>query len=715
MRLPPKKTDRVYRNCPKAHGCCQRAVARAGYVLFLCLSGSAAPAAPGLQAPAGSNILSVEELRSIVSREGSTIQSFRIEGVVCAAVQGRNLLVLQDKSGGVLLEVPTLDPTIRAGERVVVTVNNCALARTQYGVQLGAGPVVNNDGHHGAMVKSGRVFLEAGWQPIRVTWFNGSGPSALQVDYEGPDTPRHKIPSSALWRRATASTNTEDFQPGLHFTAYTGNWLYTLPDYPHLTAVAQGVATNFNLSYSARDENAALAFDGYLKISSSGIYNFYLTSDDGSYLYAGNPSARCEVNVLESGDVPKPRDFTGAVAGGNDHLWIGLEGEVIFVGYNDQGLELELACKGERVQLALVEGARILSTNLLHHRVRAVGILESLPDPEQRMKARVIVPSLDQLEIHDPMEPKPADMTTGKILTTAQEVRHLSHAEAARSLPAKIRGVVTWSWPLNLILQDATGGVYIHYTADAWAAQPRVGELWEIEGTTDPGDFSPVIHAQKALFQGNAALPEPIRPNRDQLLNGSLDAEYVELRGALTEITPVALTLLTSEGKIKILTKDDRPLPHLPPLPANRSSFLDSIVRIRGCLTAVWWGMPTRQVQAGEIFLSPGTVEVEEFAPLDPFALPTRRTSDLLKFDPDASSLQRSKVEGQVLFARPGEYLRAGPHGRSPTADRAGTAFAAGRSGGSGGVSAIGRTFTDSPGSSGPQNREPTPAGSGLD
>ncbi len=150
-------------------------------------------------------------------------------------------------------------------------------------------------------------------------------------------------------------------------------------------------------------------------------------------------------------------------------------------------------------------------------------------------------------------------------------------------------------------------------------------------------------------------MPEPIRPTWDQLLNGSLDAEYVELRGALTEITPEMLTLLTSDGKIRIVSKDHRPLPYLPPLPENKSSFVDSIVRIRGCLTAAW-NMHTRQVQAGEIFLSPGTVEVEEFAPVDPFALPTRKTLDLLWFDPGASSLQRSKVEGQVVFARPGEY-----------------------------------------------------------
>ncbi len=191
MLLPSQKPDRLYRACCQVLRCCRLTVARAaGFVVFLCLFGMAALAAPGgLQAPADSNVLSVDELRNIVSRDGSTIQSLRLEGVVCAVARGRNLLVLQDSSGTVLLEAPVLDETVRAGERVAVTMKNCALTRTQNGVRLGAGPVVNNDGHHGAVVKSGRVFLEAGQQPIRVTWFNGLNPSALKVEYRRPRRP----------------------------------------------------------------------------------------------------------------------------------------------------------------------------------------------------------------------------------------------------------------------------------------------------------------------------------------------------------------------------------------------------------------------------------------------------------------------------------------------------------------------------------------------
>jgi signal transduction histidine kinase len=631
--------------------------ARASCGLWLCLSAMVASAtAADPPAAGGSNLLSLAELRRTVSQQARTIQTFRIEGVVCAVVRDQKLLALQDASACVLLEVPALDETIQVGERVAVRANHCALTRSRFVIQLGTAPVVNNDGHHAAVVKTGQVFLETGWQPIRVTWFNGFGSSALQVEYEGPDIRRQRIPSGALWRKSAGGGAPVNFQPGLEFDAYAGDWFFTVPDFRRMTPVAQGVATNFSLQYSVRPENAALAFNGYLRTSNAGTYTFYLSSDDGGYLYVGNPGASCELTALGQNTVPTPRRFAEALANDDDHLWTELEGEVTFAAPNEQELDLELAVNGERVQLAVVEGASLFSRNLLHRRFRAAGILEELPDLGQRPRARLIVPGPDQLEMRpSATETRSLGPATNKVLTTVEEIRHLTPAQAGLRLQAKIRGVVIWSSPLAFVLQDATAGVYSRYAASEWAEQPRVGESWEIEGTTDPGDFSPVLLGLKGKFMGNAALPEPIRPTWDQLLNGSLDAEYVELRGALTEISPTEMTLLTSEGEIKIRITDDHPLPYLPAAHPRNRSYVDSIVRIRGCLTARW-DKPTRQVRAGEISLSPGLVQIEEFAPPDPFELPTRKTADLLWFDPSASTLQRTKIKGQIVFARPGEY-----------------------------------------------------------
>lgn len=60
-----------------------------------------------------------------------------------------------------------------------------------------------------------------------------------------------------------------------------------LPDFSQLTPVATGTAQNVDLAVRKQQENYALRFTGYIDIPQSGVYTFYLTSDDGSSLHVG--------------------------------------------------------------------------------------------------------------------------------------------------------------------------------------------------------------------------------------------------------------------------------------------------------------------------------------------------------------------------------------------------------------------------------------------
>ncbi len=611
--------------------------------------------------PAVTNIIGVSELRQMVSQHARTIESFVVEGMVCAVNRDASLLAIQDDSTGVIIEAPGLNESLRPGDRIRVTARDCAVTRAQFGIRLGTAPVVNNDGHHGALFKSGHVFLEAGMQPIRVTWFNGVNLSALKVEYEGPGVARRSIPSEALWRKHEAAEVLRPFAPGLDFATYTGNWSATLPDFPNLEPVSRGIATNFDLHYSVRPENSGLIFSGYLQVAAPGIYTFHVESDDGAYLHAGDPSALCKIVVLDHAQSPVPRAVDTALSGCLIGSWTELEGELLFAGQQGRNVELELIGKGgERVQATILESSSVSFAQMLHRRCRVVGILEALPKAEHNLKARLIVPGPSQVTMPDVTSEPTTNQVDENSLTSAQAIRHLTRNEAARGLPAVIKGVVIWSSYEACVLKDATGGVYIEHTAGDWVQQPVVGQLWEIAGTTDPGGFSPVIKAQRAAFLGTGAMPEPIHPTGEQLLNGSLDAEYVELRGVLTEVSDQRLTLLTAEGKVSILHKHDWPLPHLPA--PSTGGLTGSIVRLRGCLMARVFS--SRSEVGITLYLSPAAVEFEEFAPLDPFALPTKGVADLLRFDASAGALQRTKVRGCIIFAQGDSYcLQDGPSG----------------------------------------------------
>ena len=137
-------------------------------------------------------------------------------------------------------------------------------------------------------------------------------------------------------------------------------------------------------------------------------------------------------------------------------------------------------------------------------------------------------------------------------------------------------------------------------------------------------------------------------------MNGSLDSEFVEIHGVVTALSDTEMTLLTPEGKVTVKGDDERPLPQVSPAALVGGSLVGNVVRMRGCFTANY-NLATGQEIGGTFNLYPAVVEVEERTSLDPFSLATGKASDLLRFDAGASSLQRVKLAGQVIYTRANE------------------------------------------------------------
>src|SRR5579859_5586288 len=81
------------------------------------------------------------------------------------------------------------------------------------------------------------------------------------------------------------------------------------------------------------------------------------------------------------------------------------------------------------------------------------------------------------------------------LLTRVEQIRALTAQQASLSYPVRIRGVVTMDAPApDFFVQDSTAGIYVEGSN---VPNPRVvfGQLVEIEGTTGPGKFAPIISA----------------------------------------------------------------------------------------------------------------------------------------------------------------------------------------------------------------------------
>ena len=251
-----------------------------------------------------------------------------------------------------------------------------------------------------------------------------------------------------------------------------------------------------------------------------------------------------------------------------------MDGEVTFCGQDGDALILELMVGGNHIPVTVLDGADLLTTNLLHHWIQVQGICEFSRDPGDKQLVGIFVPGTDQVKIR---QENTVREETNTVLTTAAQIRRLKPDESGKHLPVKIHGVMIFSSPTAAVLQDSSGGVFISYRAGYWIQQPQLGEVWQIQGTTDTGLFSPVVTADNAQFLGYAPLPEPIQPTRDQLINGNMDAEYGELRGVITSVSSNQIDLLTADGKVSVVGNDDRPLPKLPDTVASHDSPIGSV------------------------------------------------------------------------------------------------------------------------------------------
>lgn len=486
----------------------------------------------------------------------------------------------------------------------------------------------------------------------------------LKVEYEGPALSRQKIPDSALFRVNVAGTSgASNRVNGLNFQCSEA-LDEVLPDFSSLPVLKTGKVDNFDLRVIIRPDHIGLLFTGFLEIPRAGLYTFYATSDDGSRLFIGEPSL--QLTVVGQSTLPKPQFLLvgQSMRRGEDGRWGEVEGRVTFINEEPDGLTLELSTETSRVHVEIADGSDLPAALLLNHRIRATGFCQSVHTLDGReILGALLVPSGHEIKLLDsPLRVTEDLMTNGaglSLLVNAAEAHRLKREEAQRGYPVKLRGVITSVQPEHhaFTIQDSTRGIYVFDFSEDLSQLPRVGDYLEIEGVTDPSMFAPVVNVSHVRNLGIGDLPEPVRPTWDQLMNGSLDAQYVEIQGILSSVQPDGVILLTPDGRIKC----DIRMVGLKTQDFTR--YEDALIRVRGCLFATW-DYVTHRVIAGEIRINGADITVDQPAPADLFSTPGKTASELLQFDPQASVFQRVKVSGQIINIRESEcFMMDGNNG----------------------------------------------------
>ncbi len=259
-----------------------------------------------------------------------------------------------------------------------------------------------------------------------------------------------------------------------------------------------------------------------------------------------------------------------------------------------------------------------------------------------------------------------ADRRPLPTLTRAHDAHSLTIEQARRHYPVQLRAVVTY-YDTNvderrptLFVSDSSGAIFI-VLAGLPAAPFETGDLIEIGGVSDAGDYAPIVRATEAHVIGKSHLPLTApRESLTEMLTGAADGQWVEVEGVVLAARPsgnsVNLDLALSDGAITATTMREAG--------ADYEGLVDAKVRIRGN-AAPRYNHQYQMTGVHIYFPNRAQVTVEEPAPAHPFASPISPVSGLLRFSPDSAWHHRVHIRGTVTLSWPGWLLclQDGLHG----------------------------------------------------
>jgi signal transduction histidine kinase/uncharacterized protein YdeI (BOF family) len=230
-------------------------------------------------------------------------------------------------------------------------------------------------------------------------------------------------------------------------------------------------------------------------------------------------------------------------------------------------------------------------------------------------------------------------------LMPIEHIRFMKQEESEASSMVKIRGVVT-------LLRRGRGTTAVtvndgEHGISCWCDDPivplAIGDMVEVGGSARLGAFGPTLAGGRAKLLGQAWLPQPLKPGWDQLINGSLDQQWVEIEGVVQKIQNQTLTIEMHGGRIQAEVIDG--------VKNELLALQDAFVRIQGTVLPIFNSQ--RQIRDVKLWVSsPLFIATEGQGLADPFAAPLKTVDQLARFDPrGAHPFYRIKVHGQVVYA----------------------------------------------------------------
>jgi PAS domain S-box-containing protein len=245
-------------------------------------------------------------------------------------------------------------------------------------------------------------------------------------------------------------------------------------------------------------------------------------------------------------------------------------------------------------------------------------------------------------------------------LTAAIAVHHLSRSDAAKALPALLRGTVTAVMPEwgGFALQDATDGLYVSAAQMNPRPNLQVGQRVELSGQSHPGNFAPIVVAESVRVLGTGPLPEPIRARWRYISSGACDNSYVQVEGVVRSVAAMGprawswpATALHIDVGGNLLWAYVRKSSNFDP-----ALLPDATVRVDG--VCIVFSNSRRQFEENVLLVSRASeIKVTQPAVSDPFSAPVTTIDHLFQYRPGATVQHRVKIRGVVTAVEEGRVF----------------------------------------------------------
>ncbi|MCU0772510.1 MAG: sensor histidine kinase [Verrucomicrobia bacterium] len=137
-----------------------------------------------------------------------------------------------------------------------------------------------------------------------------------------------------------------------------------------------------------------------------------------------------------------------------------------------------------------------------------------------------------------------ADLS-GTVITQAVQLRGLTLEQAAREIPVRLRGVVTFhdSTRAATFIHDDSDSTFVWVKTEDLPVEPlTAGTVVEVEGVSAPGDFHVCVSGPKWTSAqlrviGRGELPAPLALTANQFMEPTQDQRWVEVEAVISQVT----------------------------------------------------------------------------------------------------------------------------------------------------------------------------------